>query len=119
MFGLSLLSAAVEVAGGSFQKHPRILALVTDDLFRNLMQTGQSNNLLVLSLVSGMVLSLYQHLKQHLKLQMAAFFEFVVLRAAQVWQSVARDFHAFAGSFLTTAQSQKRKGRVLGVTGLC
>ncbi|GAQ85003.1 GDP-GTP exchange factor [Klebsormidium nitens] len=82
-FGLALLSAAIEVAGGSCERHPRILALVTDDLFRNLMQAGQSSNLLVLSLVSSIVRGLYWHFKRHLKLQMAAFFENVVLRAAQ------------------------------------
>jgi brefeldin A-resistance guanine nucleotide exchange factor 1 len=82
-FALMLINSSSELGGESFGHHPKLLALVQDELFRNLMQMGLSENPLVLSLVCGIVLNLYHNLRESIKLQLEAFFSFVVIRLAQ------------------------------------
>ncbi|KAJ7544085.1 hypothetical protein O6H91_09G064300 [Diphasiastrum complanatum] len=82
-FALGLINSAIELGGQSFGNHPRLIGLVQDELFRNLMQMGLSHNPLVLSIVCSIVLNLYHHLRSYIKLQLEAFFTFVILRLAQ------------------------------------
>lgn len=81
-FALMLINSALEVGGESFSNHPKLLSLIQDELFRNLMEIGLSQNPLVLSLVFGIVLNLYHNLRVLLKLQLEAFFSFVLIRLA-------------------------------------
>lgn len=83
LFALGLINSAVELGGSSIGKHPRLLSLIQDELFRNLMQFGLSMSPLILSMVCSIVLNLYQHLRTELKLQLEAFFSCVILRLAQ------------------------------------
>ncbi|KAG8373574.1 hypothetical protein BUALT_Bualt11G0038600 [Buddleja alternifolia] len=83
LFALGLINSAIELGGPSIRHHPRLLSLVQDELFRNLMQFGLSMSPLILSMVCSIVLNLYQHLRMELKLQLEAFFSCVVLRLAQ------------------------------------
>ncbi|KAL3693188.1 hypothetical protein R1sor_006839 [Riccia sorocarpa] len=83
LFALGLINSAVELGGRSFGSHPRLLALVQDELFRNLMQMGLSFSPPVLSMVCSIVLNLYHHLNSSLKLQIEAFFVYVIIRLAQ------------------------------------
>jgi len=83
LFALTLINSAIELGGPSFRLHPRLLSLIQDQLFCNLMQFGLSRSPLVLSMVCSIVLNLYQHLRQELKLQLETFFSLVVLRLAQ------------------------------------
>ncbi|RDX67026.1 ARF guanine-nucleotide exchange factor GNOM, partial [Mucuna pruriens] len=83
LFALTLINSAIELGGPSFHQHPRLLSLIQDELFRNLMQFGLSMSPLVLSMVCSVVLNLYHHLRTELKLQLAAFFSCVLLRLAQ------------------------------------
>ncbi|XP_014496105.1 ARF guanine-nucleotide exchange factor GNOM isoform X1 [Vigna radiata var. radiata] len=83
LFSLTLINSAIELGGPSFCHHPRLLCLIQDELFFNLMQFGLSMSPLVLSMVCSIVLNLYQHLRQELKLQLEAFFSCVILRLAQ------------------------------------
>ncbi|KAH1196682.1 ARF guanine-nucleotide exchange factor GNOM [Glycine max] len=83
LFALNLINAAIELGGPSFRCHPRLLSLIQDELFRNLMQFGVSMSPLVLSMVCSIVLNLYHHLRTELKLQLEAFFSCVILRLAQ------------------------------------
>ncbi|KAL2317185.1 hypothetical protein Fmac_031061 [Flemingia macrophylla] len=83
LFALTLINSAIELGGTSFHRHPRLLSLIQDELFRNLMQFGLSMSPLVLSMVSSIVLNLYHHLRTELKLQIEAFFSCVILRLAQ------------------------------------
>ncbi|KAK4376641.1 hypothetical protein RND71_002937 [Anisodus tanguticus] len=80
---LGLINSAIELGGPAICSHPRLLSLVQDELFRNLMQFGLSMSPLILSMVCSIVLNLYQHLRTELKLQLEAFFSCVVLRLAQ------------------------------------
>lgn len=83
LFALGLINSAIELGGPSICCHPRLLSLVQDELFRNLMQFGLSMSPLILSMVCSIVLNLYQHLRTELKLQLEAFFSCVILRLAQ------------------------------------
>ncbi|XP_042481829.1 ARF guanine-nucleotide exchange factor GNOM [Macadamia integrifolia] len=83
LFALGLINSAIELGGPSIRQHPKLLALIQDELFRNLMQFGLSMSPLILSIVCGIVLNLYYHLRSELKLQLEAFFSCVILRLAQ------------------------------------
>ncbi|KAE8654466.1 ARF guanine-nucleotide exchange factor GNOM [Hibiscus syriacus] len=83
LFALGLINSAIELGGPSFRHHPRLLSLIQDELFRNLMQFGLSMSPLILSMVCCIVLNLYHHLRTELKLQLEAFFSCVILRLAQ------------------------------------
>lgn len=83
LFALGLINSAIELGGPAIRHHPRLLSLVQDELFRNLMQFGLSMSPLILSMVCSIVLNLYQHLRIELKLQLEAFFSCVILRLAQ------------------------------------
>ncbi|KAK7290144.1 hypothetical protein RIF29_04358 [Crotalaria pallida] len=83
LFALTLINSAIELGGPSFRRHPRLLSLIQDELFSNLMQFGLSMSPLVLSMVCSIVLNLYHHLRTELKLQLEAFFSCVILRLAQ------------------------------------
>nr|AAA91150.1 GNOM [Arabidopsis thaliana] len=83
LFALNLINSAIELGGSSIRHHPRLLSLIQDELFRNLMQFGLSMSPLILSMVCSIVLNLYQHLRTELKLQLEAFFSCVILRLAQ------------------------------------
>ncbi|KAK3012954.1 hypothetical protein RJ639_008991 [Escallonia herrerae] len=83
LFALGLINSAIELGGSSIRRHPRLLSLVQDELFCNLMQFGLSMSPLILSMVCSIVLNLYQHLRTELKLQLEAFFSCVILRLSQ------------------------------------
>ncbi|MED6191956.1 hypothetical protein PIB30_005432, partial [Stylosanthes scabra] len=83
LFALNLINSAIELGGPSIRCHPRLLGLIQDELFRNLMQFGLSMSPLILSMVCSIVLNLYNHLRTELKLQIEAFFSCVILRLAQ------------------------------------
>ncbi|KAG6670143.1 ARF guanine-nucleotide exchange factor GNOM [Carya illinoinensis] len=83
LFALGLINSAIELGGPSIRHHPRLLSLIQDELFRNLMQFGLSTSPLILSMVCSIVLNLYHHLRTELKLQLEAFFSCVILRLAQ------------------------------------
>lgn len=83
LFTLGLINSAIELGGPSFSKHPKLLALIQDELFRNLMQFGLSMSPLILSTVCSIVLNLYYHLRTDLKVQLEAFFSCVLLKLAQ------------------------------------
>lgn len=83
LFALGLINSAIELAGPSINKHPKLLAIVQDELFHNLMQFGLSMSPLILSTVCSIVLNLYHHLRTELKVQLEAFLSCVLLRLAQ------------------------------------
>ncbi|XP_022739319.1 ARF guanine-nucleotide exchange factor GNOM-like isoform X2 [Durio zibethinus] len=83
LFALGLINSAIELGGPSFSKHPKLLALIQDELFRNLMQFGLSMSPLILSTICSIILNLYYHLRTELKVQLEAFFSCVLLKLAQ------------------------------------
>ncbi|XP_042487169.1 ARF guanine-nucleotide exchange factor GNOM-like [Macadamia integrifolia] len=80
LFALGLINSAIELAGSTIKHHPKLLALIQDDLFHNLMQFGMSLSPLILSMVCNIILNLYLHLYDELKLQLEAFFSCLTWR---------------------------------------
>ncbi|CAI5458647.1 unnamed protein product [Closterium sp. Yama58-4] len=83
LFALQLISTALDLTGEHVALHPRLLALVSDDLFRSFFLLAASPNPLVFPLICSIVLRLFLCLRRHLKLQLEAFFLVVLARAAQ------------------------------------
>ncbi|KAI0501235.1 hypothetical protein KFK09_016178 [Dendrobium nobile] len=83
LFALGMINSVIELGRSSIRRHPKLIALIQDELFRNLMQFGLSISPLLLSTVCSIVLNLYYHLRTELKLQLEAFFSCVILRLAQ------------------------------------
>ncbi|KAF7831044.1 ARF guanine-nucleotide exchange factor GNOM-like [Senna tora] len=83
LFALTLINSAIESGGPFIRLHPKLLNLIQDELFHNLMQFGLSMSPLVLSMVCSIVLNLYHHLRTELKIQLEAFFSCIILRVAQ------------------------------------
>ncbi|KAK8652507.1 hypothetical protein V6N13_126538 [Hibiscus sabdariffa] len=83
LFTLGLINSAIELGGSSFSKHPKLLAIIQDELFYNLMQFGLSMSPLILSTVCSIVINLYYHLRTELKVQLEAFISCVLLKLAQ------------------------------------
>ncbi|KAB2033953.1 hypothetical protein ES319_D04G051200v1 [Gossypium barbadense] len=83
LFALGLINSAIELGGSLFSKHPKLLAVIQDELFYNLMQFGLSMSPLILSTVCSIVLNLYYHLRTELKVQLEAFISCVLLKLVQ------------------------------------
>lgn len=83
LLALSLINSAIELGGYFIQRHSKLLSLIQDELFWNLMHLGLSTSSLILPIVCSIVLNLYRYLQSELKLQIEAFFSFLVLRLAE------------------------------------
>ncbi|OEL36569.1 ARF guanine-nucleotide exchange factor GNL2 [Dichanthelium oligosanthes] len=79
LFSLVLVNSAVELGGEAIGKHAKLLRLIQDDLFYHLIHYATEYNPLVLSMICSTALNLYHFLRRFLKLQLEAFFMFVLL----------------------------------------
>ncbi|XP_047942930.1 ARF guanine-nucleotide exchange factor GNL2 [Salvia hispanica] len=82
VFALYLINSAIELSGDSIGKHPKLLRMIQDDLFHHLIHYGLSSTPLVLSMISSTVLNLYHFLRSSVRLQLEAFFSFVLFKVA-------------------------------------
>ncbi|KAL8500114.1 hypothetical protein ACS0TY_019927 [Phlomoides rotata] len=82
VFALYLINSCIELSGDSIGKHPKLLRMIQDDLFHHLIYYGVSSSPLILSMISSTVLNLYHFLRRSIRLQLEAFFSFVLLRVA-------------------------------------
>ncbi|EXB37040.1 Pattern formation protein [Morus notabilis] len=79
-FALVLINSAVELSGDGIGRHPKLLRMVQDDLFHHLIHYGTCSSPLVLSMICCTVLNAYHFLRRFIRLQIEAFFGFVLLR---------------------------------------
>ncbi|XP_074590636.1 ARF guanine-nucleotide exchange factor GNL2 [Curcuma longa] len=82
LFALVLINSAIELGGDAIGRHPKILGIVQDDLFHHLIHYSTHSSPLVLSMICSTVLHLYNFLRRCLRLQLEAFFTYVLLRIA-------------------------------------
>ncbi|XWS72008.1 hypothetical protein CRYUN_Cryun02cG0003800 [Craigia yunnanensis] len=82
LFALVLINCAIEVSGDGIGKHPKLLRMIQDDLFHHLIHYGTCSSPLVLSMICSIVLNIYHFLRRFIRLQLEAFFSFVLLRIA-------------------------------------
>ncbi|KAL2462256.1 ARF guanine-nucleotide exchange factor GNL2 [Abeliophyllum distichum] len=79
-FALVLINSSIELSGDSIGKHPKLLRMIQDDLFHHLIHYGACSSPLVLSMICSIVLNLYHFLRKSIRLQLEAFFSFVLFR---------------------------------------
>ncbi|XP_077230483.1 GNOM-like 2 [Tasmannia lanceolata] len=82
LFALVLINSAIELGGEGVGKHRKLLRMIQDDLFHHLIHYGTYCSLLVLSMICSIVLNLYHFLRRSIRLQLEAFFTFVLFRIA-------------------------------------
>ncbi|XP_023536934.1 ARF guanine-nucleotide exchange factor GNL2 [Cucurbita pepo subsp. pepo] len=87
LFALVLINSAVGLSGDAIGKHPKLLRMIQDDLFHHLIHYGARSNPLVLSMICSTVLNVYHFLRRFVRLQLEAFFIYVVLRLASFGNS--------------------------------
>nr|XP_043626066.1 ARF guanine-nucleotide exchange factor GNL2 [Erigeron canadensis] len=80
VFGLVLINSALELSGDSIGKHKKLLRMVKDDLFHHLIHYGTSSSPLVLSMICSTVLNVYYFHRGSIRLQLEAFFSFVLFK---------------------------------------
>ncbi|PHT33425.1 ARF guanine-nucleotide exchange factor GNL2 [Capsicum baccatum] len=88
LFALVLINSAIELSGDSIGKHPKLLRMIQDDLFHHLVHYGTSSNPLVSSMICSIVLNIYHFLRRSVRLQLEAFFSFVLLKVASLGNSL-------------------------------
>ncbi|KAE8706485.1 ARF guanine-nucleotide exchange factor GNL2 [Hibiscus syriacus] len=82
LFALVLINCAIELSGDEIGRHPKLLRMVQDDLFHHLIHYGTCSSPLVLSMICSTVLNIYHFLRRFIRLQLEAFFSFVLLKIA-------------------------------------
>ncbi|KAK6941540.1 Mon2/Sec7/BIG1-like, HUS domain [Dillenia turbinata] len=82
LFALVLINSAIELSGTAIAKHPKLLRMIQDDLFHHLIYYGMRSSPLVLSMICSTVLNIYHFLRRSVRLQLEAFFSYVLFRIA-------------------------------------
>ncbi|XP_031387596.1 ARF guanine-nucleotide exchange factor GNL2 [Punica granatum] len=82
IFALALINSAIELSGDEIGRHPKLLRMIQDDLFHHLIHYGTSSSQLVLAMICSTVLSIYHFLRRFIRLQLEAFFGYVLFRVA-------------------------------------
>ncbi|CAK7334922.1 unnamed protein product [Dovyalis caffra] len=82
LFALVLINSGIELGGDAIGKHPKLLRMIQDDLLHHLIHYGARGGPLLFSMICSIVLNIYLSLRRYIRLQLEAFFRFVILRAA-------------------------------------
>ncbi|KAL2929254.1 ARF guanine-nucleotide exchange factor GNL2 [Bienertia sinuspersici] len=88
ILALVLINTALELSGDAFAKHPKLLRMIRDDLFHHLIHYGTRSSALILSMICSTVLNSYHFLRGSLRLQLEAFFTYVLFRVAKFGSSM-------------------------------
>ncbi|KAK3439229.1 hypothetical protein EUGRSUZ_C03862 [Eucalyptus grandis] len=88
LFALVLINTAIDLSGDAIAKHPKLLRMIQDDLFHHLIHYGMSSSQLVLAMICSTILSIYHFLRRFIRLQLEAFFSFVLLKVATFATSI-------------------------------
>ncbi|EOY30839.1 GNOM-like 2 [Theobroma cacao] len=88
LFALVLINCAIELSGDGIGKHPKLLRMIQDDLFHHLIHYGTCSSPLVLSMICSTVLNIYHFLRRFIRLQLEAFFSYVLLKVAALGASL-------------------------------
>ncbi|GAB4832952.1 Nucleolar GTP-binding protein 2 [Ancistrocladus abbreviatus] len=97
VFALVLINSALELSGDVIGKHPKLLRMVQDDLFHHLIHYGSRTSPLVLSFICSTVLNTYHFLRRSVRLQLEAFFSYVLFKVAAHGNSIQHQEVALEG----------------------
>ncbi|CAB4288468.1 unnamed protein product [Prunus armeniaca] len=82
LFALVLINSAIELSGDGIGSHSKLLRMMKDDLFHHLVHYGTRSSPLVFSMICSTVLNMYHFLRRFIRVQLEAFFTFVLFRVA-------------------------------------
>ncbi|KAI3524587.1 hypothetical protein L1887_03246 [Cichorium endivia] len=82
VFSLVLINSALELSGNGIGKHKKLLRMVQDDLFHHLIHYGTSSSPLVFSMICSTVFNIYYFHRKSIRLQLEAFFIFVLFKTS-------------------------------------
>ncbi|KAL8128631.1 hypothetical protein V2J09_017786 [Rumex salicifolius] len=88
VIALVMMNTALELSGGVLWKHPKLLRMIQDDLMHHLIHYGTFTSPLVLSMICSIVLNIYNFLRRYTRLQLEAYFVFVLSRVATAGYSL-------------------------------
>ncbi|KAI3814562.1 hypothetical protein L1987_14202 [Smallanthus sonchifolius] len=89
VFALVLINSALELSGESIGKHKKLLRMVQDDLFHHLIHYGTaSSSPLVLSMICSTVWNIYYFHRESIRLQLEAFFVYVLFKTLNQGYSI-------------------------------
>ncbi|CAH1426379.1 unnamed protein product [Lactuca virosa] len=88
VFALVLINSALELSGDGIGKHKKLLRMVKDDLFHHLIHYGTSSSPLVFSMICSTVFNIYYFHRKSIRLQLEAFFLFVLFKTANQGYSI-------------------------------
>uniref|UniRef100_A0A7N0ZT61 SEC7 domain-containing protein n=1 Tax=Kalanchoe fedtschenkoi TaxID=63787 RepID=A0A7N0ZT61_KALFE len=91
LFGLVMINYAIELGGEAIRYHPKLVRMVQDDLCHHLVHYGMRSKPLVLSVISSTILNIYHFLRRSIRLQLEAFFFFVLFRVARMGSLVLQE----------------------------
>ncbi|KAI8601707.1 hypothetical protein EDD21DRAFT_373786 [Dissophora ornata] len=80
LMALSILDVALEVGGRSIVKFNVLMSLVADDMCKYLFQLARTDNIPVLTLTLRVISTVFDTMKQNLKLQQELFLSFLLER---------------------------------------
>ncbi|KAI3790197.1 hypothetical protein L2E82_03060 [Cichorium intybus] len=82
VFSLVLINSALELSGNGIGKHKKLLRMVQDDIFHHLIHYGNSSSPLVFSMICSTVFNIYYFHRKSIRLQLEAFFIFVLFKTS-------------------------------------
>ncbi|KAM1155417.1 hypothetical protein ACFX13_026906 [Malus domestica] len=82
LFALVLINSAIDLSGDGIGSHSKLLRMMKDDLFHHLVHYGTRSSPLVFSMICSTVLNMYHFLRRFIRLQLEAFFTFVLFRVS-------------------------------------
>ncbi|KAK1413915.1 hypothetical protein QVD17_29652 [Tagetes erecta] len=98
VFALVLINSALELSGDCIGKHKKLLRMVQDDLFHHLIHYGAaSSSPLVLSMICSTVWNIYYFHRESIRLQLEAFFLYVLFKALTQGYSISLQELALEG----------------------
>ncbi|XP_020586815.1 ARF guanine-nucleotide exchange factor GNL2 [Phalaenopsis equestris] len=83
LFALLLINSVVELGRDSISHHPALLHIIQDDLFHHLIHYGTRCGLRIFSMICNIAFNLYHFFRRFLRLQLEAFFKFVLIKIAK------------------------------------
>jgi brefeldin A-resistance guanine nucleotide exchange factor 1 len=83
ILGLRLIRTVFETAGKRLGFFPPLVEVIQNELCKNLLQSSQTRDIYVLSLVLRIIFDIFTSVKQHLKIQLEVFFSVIHLRVGE------------------------------------
>ena len=93
MLGMSMLTSVLEVAGHSIGRFPSLRAMIQDSACKHLFMLARSENVVILSFSLRCISTLFETMREHLKLQHELFLGFLLDRLAPTFPLSAEPWH--------------------------